>query len=858
MKISTAGSSASSTEVAELVRTNDALVLRTQELERSLALMGAQLAATTDGLVVADAERRRAEETRQRLAAIVECSDDSIVSKDLSGRVITWNAGAERLYGYPAAEIIGAPFSVLIPPDRTAEVEDCQRRLRQGERLEHFETARRRKDGSIIEVSVSYSPLTDAEGRVIGTSVITRDITRQKRSEEALRASAERLNLVLSAARFGDWSWDAASDVVTFSERAAEIFGIPPGPHLTWKKLQGLLHEGDRDQARLRVEQAVANRTQYDIEYRVNRPDGTQGWVAAQGRAQYSPTGQPIGMLGIVQDITARRSSEEALREEARITETLHHIGLTLAAELDLQKIVQTVTDESTLITGAQFGAFFYNLINERGESYTLYTLSGVPRSAFSSFPMPRNTQIFEPTFRGRGVLRIDDVTKDPRYGKNAPYRGMPKGHLPVTSYLAVPVTSRSGEVLGGLFFGHREAGVFTKRHERLVEGIAAQAAVAIDNARLYQTVLEADRKKDEFLAVLAHELRNPLAPITSALQILKLAGHNGPMAVRAREMAERQVHALTRMVDDLLDVSRIMRGKIELRRERTDLTAVVARAVETARPAIDAMRHTLKVTLEKEPVWVAVDVVRMAQVVANLLNNAAKYTDPGGGIELTVQRSESSAVVRVRDTGIGISAEKLRLVFDMFVQVEPGLRSQGGLGIGLTVVRNLVEMHGGTVEARSEGLGLGSEFIVKLPLVEMAEHGDSSSGSAAPAPTGQESSRRILIVDDNVDAAESLAMLLRLEGHKVQVAHGGAAALRLAEASPPEVAFLDLGMPLMSGHELAGKFREHPALRSVKLIAMTGWGQDEDRRRSKEAGFDHHMTKPVALTALQQVLMRT
>lgn len=658
----------------------------------------------------------------------------------------------------------------------------------------------------------------------------------------------------LSAARFGDWSWDAASDMVSFSARAAEIFGIPPGPHLTWKQMQGLLHADDRDRARLQVEQAVAEHTQYDIEYRVNRADGTQVWVAALGRAHYSAAGQPTGMLGIVQDITARRSSEEALREEARITETLHRIGLTLAAELDLEKIVQTVTDESTQITGAQFGAFFYNLVNERGESYTLYTLSGVPRSAFSSFPMPRNTQIFEPTFRGRGVLRIADVTKDPRYGNNAPYRGMPEGHLPVTSYLAVPVTSRSGEVLGGLFFGHREAGVFTTRHERLVEGIAAQAAVAIDNSRLYQAVLEADRKKDEFLAMLAHELRNPLAPITSALQILKLAGHNGPMAVRAREMAERQVHALTRMVDDLLDVSRIMRGKIELRREQIDLTAVVARAVETARPAIDAMRHTLKVNLGSEPVWVSVDVVRMAQVVANLLNNAAKYTDPGGTIQLTVQRMEKSAVIRVRDSGIGISAEKLRLVFDMFVQVEPGLRSQGGLGIGLTVVRNLVEMHGGTVEARSEGLGRGSEFIVKLPLVEMAA-GVCSKDAAAPASPALESSRRILIVDDNVDAAESLAMLLRLEGHKVQVAHGGAAALQLAAASPPEVAFLDLGMPVMSGYELAVKFREHPVLRSVKLIAMTGWGQDEDRRRSKEAGFDHHMTKPVALAALQQIL---
>jgi signal transduction histidine kinase len=354
-----------------------------------------------------------------------------------------------------------------------------------------------------------------------------------------------------------------------------------------------------------------------------------------------------------------------------------------------------------------------------------LYTLSGVPRESFAKFPMPRNTAVFAPTFDGAGIVRSADIREDARYGKSAPHYGMPKGHLPVRSYLAVPVISRSGEVLGGLFFGHEQTGVFTERAERMVASIASQAAIAMDNARLYRAereaatqLREADRRKDEFLATLAHELRNPLAPIRTGLHLLHISPPGSEPAAQARAMMERQLNHLIRLVDDLLEVSRISTGKIELRRERLELAAAVLSAVETVRPMMEAARHRLDISLPPEPVMLEGDFVRLAQVVANLLSNAAKYTDPGGRVALTMRREGGEALVSVRDSGVGIAPEQLPQLFDMFSQAEGTRhRAQGGLGIGLALAKRLAELHGGRIEARSPGAGQGSEFRVYLPL---------------------------------------------------------------------------------------------------------------------------------------------
>jgi signal transduction histidine kinase len=558
--------------------------------------------------------------------------------------------------------------------------------------------------------------------------------------------------------------------------------------------------------------------------------------------------------------------SQAALREESRLLEVLNQTGQSIASQLDIEKLLQTVTDAATSLSGAKFGAFFYNRVNERGEDYLLYTLSGAPREAFDKFGHPRATDVFAPTFRGEATVRSDDITRDPRYGRMAPHHGMPPGHLPVRSYLAVPVKSRSGEVFGGLFLGHPEPGRFNERVERLVEGVAAQAAIAIDNARLYEasqaqlatreraeaSLRDSDRRKDEFLATLAHELRNPLAPIRQAVNISQNPEATPAQKTWSHEVITRQVQHMSLLLDDLLDISRITRGTLELRRKRTQLANVVESAIETARPAIEAKRHTLGVHLPQQPVMLDVDPLRLAQVLSNLLTNAAKYTDPDGQVGIEAELLGGDVVIRVIDNGIGIAPEAMPGLFTMFSQVRSVHdHSDGGLGIGLALSRGLIELHGGRLEAHSRGLGAGSEFVVRLPA--------TVQGHATPMPASEPveaaiRKRRVLVADDNVDAGESLAMLLRLDGHEVELANNGPQAVELFDRMKPEIAILDIGMPGLNGYEVAQRIRQK-AKQTVMLIAVTGWGQEADKARAAASGFDHHFTKPVEPAVLSALV---
>jgi CheY-like chemotaxis protein len=364
----------------------------------------------------------------------------------------------------------------------------------------------------------------------------------------------------------------------------------------------------------------------------------------------------------------------------------------------------------------------------------------------------------------------------------------------------------------------------------------------------------EADHRKNEFLAMLAHELRNPLAPIRNALQMLRLTSGNGKTVQSTTEMMERQVGQMVRLVDDLLDVSRISRGKIELRKERVELASVVHHAVEACRLAIECANHDLTITLPPQPIYLSGDPTRLAQVMGNLLNNACKFTDNGGRISLTVEREGEQAVIRVRDSGIGIAADQLPRIFDMFMQVDTSLeRAVSGLGIGLTLVKNLVEMHDGTLEVNSEGLGQGSEFVVRLPaLVETAKLPPPEPTVSEPTTT---TARRILIVDDNRDSAESLAMLLKMTGHETHTAYDGLEAVNTAMTFMPDVIFMDIGLPNLNGYEACRKIREQPWGKDMVLIALTGWGQEEDRQKSRDAGFNGHLVKPVEHAALMKLL---
>jgi len=375
------------------------------------------------------------------------------------------------------------------------------------------------------------------------------------------------------------------------------------------------------------------------------------------------------------------------------------------------------------------------------------------------------------------------------------------------------------------------------------------------ERKRTEQAMRDADRKKDEFLATLAHELRNPLAPIRNAVKILMAKGPPDPELQWARGVIDRQVQHMARLLEDLLDVSRISRNSLELRMERVNLAAVVEAAVETSGPVIDAGRHQLTVTLPPKPIHLQADAVRLAQVFANLLNNAAKYSEECGHIRLSAERQGSDVVVSVKDSGIGIAAEMLPRIFAIFSQAKPALlRSQGGLGIGLSLVKGLVELHGGSIEARSAGVGQGSEFVVRLPIATV-------SPTQKPAPPSADNEKvpamrcRILIVDDNHDSADSLARLLQLMGNKVGTAYDGEEAVKTAEALQPDVVLLDIGMPKLNGYDACRRIREQPWGKEMFLIALTGWGQEEDRRRTEEAGFNHHIVKPVDPSVLMQML---
>jgi signal transduction histidine kinase/ActR/RegA family two-component response regulator len=592
-------------------------------------------------------------------------------------------------------------------------------------------------------------------------------------------------------------------------------------------------------------------------------------------------------MLGFVQDISESKETEETLREQADALRALNQIGQLISGELDLHKTVQAVTDAATEITGAHFGSFFYNILNEEGASYMLYTLAGAPRDVFDRFPMPRATDLFGPTFRGEGVVRIADVKKDPRYGKSSPYYGMPDGDLRVTSYLAVPVVSRSGEVLGGLFFGHPDPDVFTERDEVVVAGLASQAAVAMDNARLYEAAKraraeaetaaaekerlyrqaeESSRLKDEFLATISHELRTPLSAILGWARMLRMGQLAPENSTKALETIERNARAQAQLVDDLLDVSRIITGKLRMDVQPADPNTFIDAAVEAVRPAAEAKGVRVQKIIDTGPIAIPGDPVRLQQVVWNLLSNAIKFTPRGGRVQIQSQRVNSHLEIIVSDTGQGIAADFLPHVFDRFRQADQKTsRQHGGMGLGLSIVRHLVELHGGTVRAASEGEGHGSTFTVMLPITPIYQL-DETGGRVHPAArdllppaddcTDRLDGLRLLVVDDESDTRDLLQQGLEYCGAKVKSVGTAKEALDLIMNGGSDVLISDIGMPGVDGYELIRQVRKLPPDRGGKIpaIALTAYTRTEDRLQSLRAGYDMHVPKPVELAELVAV----
>jgi signal transduction histidine kinase/ActR/RegA family two-component response regulator len=416
--------------------------------------------------------------------------------------------------------------------------------------------------------------------------------------------------------------------------------------------------------------------------------------------------------------------------------------------------------------------------------------------------------------------------------------------------------------ILGTIWIvAHDEDRHFDAEDVRVMTGLADFTASALrlskqaeDNAKLCRALQDADRRKDVFLATLAHELRNPLAPVCNAVQVMRLKGPPVPELEWARGVIERQMQQMTHLIDDLLDISRIALNKLDLRKERVSLETIVQGAVETSRPLIEQHEHELVVTLPPEPIRLEADLTRLAQVFLNLLINAAKYTPRGGRIWLTAERQGSDAVVSVRDSGMGIPSDKLPHIFEMYTQVDRTLdRAEGGLGIGLALVKQLVQMHGGTIEARSDGPGKGSEFVVRLPVDLTGRATEPASEDVLPCASA--SGLRVLVVDDNRDAADSLGMILQIMGNDLRTAYDGLEAVAITEDFRPDVALVDIGLPNLNGYGVAHRIRERTWGKNILLIALTGWGQDDDRQRSKEAGFDSHLVKPVEFASVMKLL---
>jgi len=779
---------------------------------------------------------------------------------DADFRIREVNPIALPVFGEIPGGVIGRDFEEIIHilwerPYADEIVKIFRRTLETGQPYVTRERVEVRRDRGVVEAyEWRLDRITLPDGR-FGVVCYFRDISEQKKAA----AAKGYLAAIVDSADDAIIAKDLDGNIQSCNAAAERLFGYTAA-ELVGRNVRLLIpserqSEEDEILARLRR----GERVEHFETIRIAK-DRHPINVSLTVSPVRDDAGRIIGASKIARDITREKQAEaervRLLQENAAVTEALNDVGAVVVSDLDRTRVVQAVTDAGTALTTAKFGAFFHNVVDEKGESYTLYTISGVPREMFSQFPMPRNTAVFEPTFKGTGVVRSPDITKDPRYGHTAPYHGMPPGHLPVRSYLAVPVKGHGGEVIGGLFFGHTETGRFTAQHERLARGVATWASVALENARLYTSVQEANRIKDDFLASLSHELRTPLNAILGYARMLRAGTVAADKQAKAVETIERNATSLTQMVEDVLDISRIVSGKIRLNVQSVDLPDVVRLAIDGIAPAADAKGIRLESIVDPHASPISGDPDRLQQILWNLLSNAVKFTNRGGKVQVRLERVNSHVEVTVSDTGVGITAEFLPHVFERFRQADSGTtRERRGLGLGLAIARQIAEMHGGTIDVSSAGVGRGSTFRVKLPLMVVHAARDNEprvnprTGTTAMDSASVDLSRiHVLAVDDEPDALTLVSEVLQMAGARVTTATSGANAITVLDSETPDVLVTDLGMPGMDGFALIDRVRRHAddRVRQIPAAALTAYARSEDRMKALRAGFQMHLAKPI------------
>jgi PAS domain S-box-containing protein len=755
-----------------------------------------------NGTVMDITARKLAEEAQRKLAAIVESSDDAILSRDLNGIITSWNKSAERIFGFTAEEIIGKSNHQLYPPDRRNEEDQLLDRVRKGERIEHYETVRMHKDGTPVDVALTLSPLKDHKGRIIGASKVIRDITAINKAREVIRLSEERFHLLADNVAQLIWMANADGSNFWFNQRWTEFSG------LTIEQLSvdtKSLHHPDHHERVTASLQAQAEKGEpWEEQFPLKSKEGVYHWFLATAMPVRNAQGEVVRWFGTLTDITKEREDRELIQEsEERFRMLADHMSQ-----------MAYMANSIGVITW----------VNRRWIDYTGLDVEQMNDGGWGKVVDPAHFENMVDSYtmaQERGaewehIFRLRSTTGEYRWFLSR----------------SVPIKDEEGRV-------QRWFGTNTD----------------ITEQKLAEEALEDSAKhKDHFLATLAHELRNPLAPLKNGLQLMEMAPDDAEAMETTRTMMVRQLDHMVRLVDDLMDLSRISLGKIELLKERVALSKVMATAIESSKPLIERRAHHLELRASEKPLTVHGDMARLTQVVANLLNNAAKYTPAGGRIELSLEQDGEEAVIRVKDNGIGIEPEAIPHVFDMFAQIDGAQQAKegGGLGIGLNIVKRLVHMHHGSIEGRSDGADKGSEFIVRLPLessIEAEPMGQPVNKDASSAP------RRVLVVDDNQDAAFTMSLILKKQGHLVKTAYDGVEAVQIAESFKPDVIFMDIGMPRMNGLDACKAIRSMHWGKSIHIIALSGWGQEEDRNKSEAAGFDQHIVKPIERRTLERLM---